>query len=231
MWPADFGTHREWDSIYYSAYRRENAQARVRSRAADRVLCQRFSRLIGYLTSGELIATGITRDGRSAVEVPRSIWERTLAYLDLENGDLVEYLRDGRSDEEYSPPIFMGLMLRRGRSSGPLFHGEPLTLDTVPSTTLLPDTAPRKKSLAKAEGHRAAESACVEWLAEIMRASPAVRLESKEALWSKAQTQWPRLSERAFERAKAEAVRLTGAVAWAASGAPPKKATRNNRRT
>jgi hypothetical protein len=42
MWPADFGTHREWASIYYCASRRESTQARVRSRAADRFCASDF---------------------------------------------------------------------------------------------------------------------------------------------------------------------------------------------
>lgn len=156
------------------------------------------------------------------MDVPRAIWERNLTYLDLENGDLLEYLRDGNSDEEYSAPIFMGLMLRRVELPISGFHVKPNSPHPVPPVTTAPDVPAQKKAIAKVENRAAVYSACVGWLAEKMRASPTVRLESAEALWSEAKRRWPSLSERAFQLARAAAIEATGARAWAASGAPKK---------
>jgi hypothetical protein len=95
----------------------EGPKAYVRTRAANLILAERFSRLIGYLAAGTLIAQGTTRDGETAVPIPRALWSRERSYLDLYNGDLLEYSREARDEEEsYSQPIFMGLMLRNPAS-------------------------------------------------------------------------------------------------------------------
>lgn len=104
------------------------------------------------------------------------------------------------------------------------FHVELIASDGVLPTTMETKPASTKKSIAGVEVRKAARKACVAWLDEIMRTSPNERKESKPSLWKKAQKRWPRtLSERSFIAAWAEAINISGAVAWSAAGAPKKE--------
>src|SRR5260370_40658387 len=90
--------------------------------------------------------------------------------------------------------------------------------------------SPPTKALSVVVTRSGSQRACVEWLSDIMRASPKKRTESRDELWKKAQEKWPKtLSHRAYLAAREEAISLTGAFAWAAGGAPAKP-QRSNRR-
>jgi hypothetical protein len=113
MWRVDHGKEAGWISPVGWLNRSDNPQAYNRTCNADYILGQRFARLVGYLADGTLVAHGMTRDGRMA-EIPRSLWKREHARLDLTNGDFLDFLPNARTlNEAYSRPRFLGLMLRK----------------------------------------------------------------------------------------------------------------------
>jgi hypothetical protein len=106
-----------------------------------------------------------------------------------------------------------------------LFHVKPIAPHVLlPATPEPPHPLSQSsKSIARVETSNASRKACVAWLVEIMRASPKVRTLSRDELWQQAHAKWPQtLSFRAFLDARNEAIQVTGASAWAASGAPRK---------
>jgi hypothetical protein len=108
---------------------------------------------------------------------------------------------------------------------GPMFREQPIASLAPDHGSAKPeqDRSAPTRALAIAETRGDSHLACVNWLAEIMRASPEKRTESREELWEKAHGKWPKtLSHRRFLAAREEAIRLTGAVAWATGGAPAK---------
>jgi hypothetical protein len=179
-----------------------------------------------------LVADGVTRDGRT-VEIRRSFWERERVRLDLINGDLLEFLPDARDlDEAYSRPTYRGLMFRK--RGPPLTESVPLTPSASTSATFhvnhtasdraLPATTDPtvKKSIARVETSAAARKACRDWLLGVMRENPNDRTSIK-VLWKEAQERWAgTLSKRSFLDARTEAIRISGATAWAAAGATKK---------
>jgi hypothetical protein len=115
-------------------------------------------------------------------------------------------------------------------AAGQVFHVKPLAHDVAPSTTT--ELGLRKASVAgtPAATGEAASRACVDWLVQIIQASPNRRTETKSSLWKKTQEKWPgAVSERSFIAARAQALRTSGARAWSAPGAP-RKSPRSNRR-
>jgi hypothetical protein len=75
----------------------------------------------------------------------------------------------------------------------------------------------------------AAETKCRRWLESEMRKSPTHRPRAKGAFFSDAQSHFPDLSKKAFNRAWATAVRDSGATAWSSAGAPMKGAKQSPR--
>lgn len=124
---------------------------------ADLVVGRRFSRLINYLSSGQLLANGTAVDGKT-VEVPRSLWARRQTHIDVSNGDLIEYRENARERSEwYSEPIFKGIILRKAEEMFPVKHIEHAQL--LPSASVSPGAAaisptrpksPRRRPVADA---------------------------------------------------------------------------------
>ncbi len=224
------------------------ASERIRNVAA--IIVDRWQRLRGFLIAGKIIARGtFVRTGMvGAIDPPQ--WARSGLYVDVHNGDLLE-------EENYKPVLrWSGLMLIRPTIVESLsasdshkafenlhaqhpaatkrFHVKPRAHDLLPPSTI----PTRDSTLARAETTRQAPEtrdalyrACVDWLLQIIRASPDTRTESKERLWKKAQEKWPgTLSERSFIAARAEALRTSGASAWSTPGAT-RKSQRGIRRT
>jgi hypothetical protein len=64
---------------------------------------------------------------------------------------------------------------------------------------------------------------CVTWLKDMIQTNPMEKI-PKEELWSRAQRKWPKkLSRRAFEIARTEAINETRALAWKEAGRPKRK--------
>ncbi len=194
------------------------------TRFANLVLARRFARLVRYFIEGGLVAEGVQfRDG-SLTKIPRALWLRERAFIELTNGDLLEYRPEGNSSELYSL-LFLGLMIR---SPNTMLHVKPPVDDDVRSNTALPSQT--KKSVVAVERRNVAYEECVEWLTEIMRASPKKRTEINASLWAKAKKKWPiTLSNRAFLNARAEAIRQSKATVWGAGGAPKQNRSINRR--
>jgi hypothetical protein len=222
LWPADCGRSDWAETLFYL-----NSHPGSAGHLADLVVGRRFSRLINYLASGELIAEGTTKDGKT-VAVPRSLWVRRQTHIDVMNGDLIEYRENARERWEwYSEPIYKGIIVRKAEE---MFLVKPTVSDGVPPATIHRSDTPPSKATTRVHATVRSQRECRNWLAEIMRSSPKERKESNEALWSQAQQQWPNsLSRRAFDKAKSEAIESTGASAWGASGRP-RKSPRANRR-
>lgn len=75
------------------------------------------------------------------------------------------------------------------------------------------------------KGTAAAETACEKWLADMMSKSPKRPTASRKALLAQAQDRWEGLSENGFDRARAAAIKETGAEAWGKPGRPRKSPT------
>jgi hypothetical protein len=95
-----------------------------------------------------------------------------------------------------------------------------------PKTRLLSVTVPAakvKKLCPAAKQTAAAEARCLEYLATQMRRSLDRAPKSKrDFLADDCQARFPGLSKRGFERAWADAIKLTGAVGWSKAGPRPK---------
>ena len=68
----------------------------------------------------------------------------------------------------------------------------------------------------------AAEAQCQKYLITEMKRSPGRAPKAKRDLFEDCQARFPGLSNRGFERARADAIRLTGAVGWGKAGRPRK---------
>lgn len=177
---------------------------------------RRLEALIGYLASGALAAEGIPMNSASAVPISRSIWRGSQTFVDLRKGDLLEM--DPQAEDHstaLSKPIFTGLMLLR-----PSRVDQPQSAD---ANRHLVSVAKSGKAAERVVTKVTAESACLEWLSDLMRAHPTRKLHTKDEYWQQAQAKWSgKLARRGFERAWDNAVQATNAIGWSASGRPTK---------
>jgi len=178
--------------------------------------------LIEMLQSREVLALGHTADGH-LMPIAHSIWSHEYYYIHPPTGDIYE------AAETMTKKWTGAILVSPGAVTSPaLLHVKPPTFDALPSVTAELHRAPNQpsKAMVRMETSSASYKACVAWLREIMVASPKVRTESRDELWEKAKRKWPgTLSSRAFLDARNQAIRATGAIAWAAAGAPKKIAT------
>lgn len=160
IWPVACGRGDWRSSLRYIAPRMTQA-----SRVANVLIGRRFAQLIGYLDRGHLCAEGTNAEGRT-VTIPRSIWVRDKAHIDVRNGDLVEYQPNAAERTDWYRPMFLGLMLKKPDAAG-AFHVNARNNDRVRSTTVKaprqpaarPSTKSRKHSTALDESIRAAINA------------------------------------------------------------------------
>jgi hypothetical protein len=185
-------------------------------KAAYRVQCQRFEKLVSYLSAELLVAEGIPAAGGMAVAIPRSIWEQDGTYINLENGDLLVASSKAKA-RLICPlkPLFTGLVLRK---AGPAHRISEITLSGI-----RPVAASKVKSKKIVVSKMASEKACLDWLLALMRSSPDDRPEIKDFYRRKAHRKWSKsLSKRGFDRAWAMSGAEVPAPAWIAGGAPKK---------
>jgi hypothetical protein len=184
--------------------------------------------LIEMLQDQKLSARGHVADGH-LVPIAHTVWRREDHYIHPSTGDVYEAAPDGMKRK------WTGVILEAANAvhTSSVFHGKLTAPDDLLSNTTAYDDEPNKrraKAIARVETKSTSYKACLAWLADTMRASPKVRKFSKDQLWKKAQEKWPgTLSERSFLDARAEAIRKTGAHAWAASGAPRNRAMKSPR--
>jgi hypothetical protein len=187
---------------------------------ASRVIVDRWQALRRVLISGEVIVRGTFVATGIVETIDPFQWPRRGLWIEVQNGDLFE--------EKNGIPVLQwsGLVLVAP------FHVKPLVYDGIlPATTEQQRASTRStKAVARVETSIASSEACRTWLVGIMRASPDERTESKQSIWNKAREKWGgSLSQRSFFAAWAEAIRITGAIAWSVAGAPVKSPRKSAR--
>jgi len=178
--------------------------------------------LIRKLQNREVTGLGHTAQG-DLVPIAHSIWSHEDFYVHPPTGDVFE-AGYGDMAKKWTGVILVG---PNGSLSGNPVHVKGMASHDVPPTTTgheNPSPKPRK-ALARVETSTASYRQCLNWICQIMRASPKERTETRKGLWKKAREKWPNtLSERSFISAWSEAIRTTGAITWSAAGAPKKSA-------
>lgn len=195
--------------------------------AADAV-CDRYSALLKLLRQQILEAVGDPVRSHDTNLILSSIWSHPSYYFDAMNGDVLQKNENFTSWHDHWVKRWRAVMLKRS----PMFHVEPPKSDGLRSATA-DRQRPLKKSIEvnyRVETTGASLKACQHWLAELMKASPQKRTETKAGLWKKAQEKWPgTLSERKFLAARAEAIKITGATAWETAGISKKSVQKSAR--
>lgn len=202
------------------------------------VIVERFQILRGFLTSGHFTVVGTHVATGNIMPMDLFQWKRRGLLLDVQSSDIL--------DAQRHPPIlrWSGLSLQLGPTMNAVldqaqqgrhehgsvpasalalasFHVKPTEFSSMLSNTLEPSKRVSRQGIARAEATIKDAKECRHWLVELMRKSPNDRMTAAE-LWVEAKKRWPKLSKNAFSKARAEAIQETGAVAWAAAGAPKK---------
>lgn len=200
------------------------------ARAADRALQDRFCRIVKLLQSGALVAEGAPRGQGTPIAIPRAMWLRQGAVLDLYKGDYYDRFPDpGDGGEDQTAPLYLSLMLRRpGSTPSEMLHVKPIQRAGVPASATGFSDSGRGKGIRGAASQQQKEDACGEWLIGLMKESPSRRTATNDELLATAREKWA-ISERSFAAARKRAIAETGAVAWRVAGASP-KSPRGNRR-
>jgi len=163
---------------------------------SDTVMASRFSSLFRLLASGAVVAHGFDGEGRPT-EVGAAQWRRSDLYVEVAEGSLLEVV-PGAKEPRHA--------LRR-ISSG-------IRLAAVDRTA----EAPMGRTVVRTRSMVSAETKCQEWLADLMRKLPE-QSKPKAEWWDQATERFGSgLSRRGFDRAWANAVAETGAVAWSTAG-------------
>lgn len=194
---------------------------------AEDALRDRFRRIVRLLINGEIVAEGALYGQGAVTEISRAMWLRKTAVLDLYQGDFYDRYPDpGGDGEARVSPLYLSLMLRRPKAEVPeKLHVKPTEHDLVPQSSLSSASsathAAELKAARKVQSRVQARRECSEWLQAEMRKSPGKRPFPKPYWREQAAGRWVSLlSYRAFDDAWDEAIAKTGAIAWAAAGAP-----------
>lgn len=200
---------------------------------AAEALKHRYRALISILRRGELEGRGLpTTAGHSDV-ILHSIWSHEEFHLGASTGDVLQDNPESTGRHDRLTRRWIGVVLPnlpdpRMQLLGATFHGKPLLHDEPLPATPAPQAAPQSKGALRVETRVTSRNACEAWLKEVMAGSKDQRLSNRNELWAQAQKRWPgTLSHRQFLKARDEAIHATGALAWAAGGAPKKPQRRN----
>ena len=153
--------------------------------------------LLSALRSGKLIAHGMFEGERIPHPIETAVWSTFEIVV--------------------KPTMFPGHMFLPSA-------GTPVVIAQrmgPPQTRLLSATVPAakvKKLWPVAKQTAAAEARCQKYLITEMKRSPDRAPKSKSDLLADCQALFPGLSKRGFERARANAIRQTGAVGWGKKG-------------
>lgn len=201
---------------------------------AAEALKHRYRALISMLRRGELEGRGLPTTAGHSDKILRSIWSHEEFYFYASTGDVLQDNPESTGRHDRWIRCWIGVVLQRSNSAesrmhplGTTFHGKPPLHDGLLPTTSVPQAAPirQPKAVARVETTGASRKACEAWLKSIMSENQNQRTFSIQELWAQAQKRWPgTLSRRQFLAARDEAIRVTGAFAWAAGGAPKKTA-------
>jgi hypothetical protein len=153
--------------------------------------------LLSALRSGKLMAHGMFEGERIPHPIETAVWSTFEIVV--------------------KPKMFPGQML-------PTTSGTPVVIAQrmgSPQTRLLSATVPAakvKKLWPVAKQTAAAAARCQGYLLTEMKRSPNRAPKSKSDVLKDCQARFPGLSERGFDRAWANAIRLTGAIGWSKAG-------------
>lgn len=196
---------------------------------AAEALIHRYCTLVSMLSRGDVEGWGVSATDGHLVLIPRSIWSHEDFYFMASKGDVLQENAQSTGRHDRLTQRWLAVVLQKPEPSTrrfrEMFHGKPMANDELRSLTMeLPQISnPVSKAIARVETKVTSLKACEAWLIEIIGKSPNERLFGRDDLWAQAQKKWPdTLSRRQFLAAREAAIRQTGAVAWAASGAPKK---------
>jgi hypothetical protein len=178
--------------------------------AVSEVLADRIAGLRDILADGQVVAFGSSVQTGIEGPIGRLQWRRSGISIDVSNGDLCEGL-DFRAVAKWT-----GLSLRLPETLMPANQLQAVTAPNV--------AEPPRKAKAQIMTKEKCRVECVAWLMEIMSDTKIVP-RSRDDLWEEAQRKWPKkLSERAFLKARDEAIIEAKAFDWKAPGRRPKSA-------
>jgi hypothetical protein len=177
--------------------------------AVSEVLTDRISRLRDILASGKVVAFGTFVQTGIEGPIARLQWVRGDVSIEISKGDFCE------GSDHRAVPKWTGLSLQLPSAASsadqPQSGAAPKVVETVREAT--PQIQTKEKCRLE----------CVTWLRDTIRADPMGKI-PKEELWGRAQGKWPeKLSRRAFEAARTEAINETRALAWKEAGRPKRK--------
>jgi len=172
--------------------------------AVSEVLADRIAALRDMLACGKVVAFGTFV--LSGIEGPigRLQWIRSGISVDASKGDLCE------GEDHRAVPKWTGLSLRL--PDAPLLPNQPQS-SPAPKVADVPS-----KAKAQIQTKEKSRVECIAWLKSMM-SDPDVMRRSIDDLWAEAQDKWPnKLSQRAFLKARDDAIAVTKAWAWKAPG-------------
>jgi hypothetical protein len=189
----------------------------VPGRLAVHVLGSRFQGLLELLYREVYLAEGDPTRPNGPHYILPAIWSHKAYFIDDRTGDVLEDAFDKVEEKtkhfgdyrEYYEIRWRAVMLTPSKSPGRIAQDEP-------KTRPVPQQLPTKRIPTKA----VTVTRCAAWLESEMRGSPSFRPKRKEEFLREAQSKWPDLSERRFDRLWESAIESTGAYAWSEPGAP-----------
>jgi hypothetical protein len=190
----------------FQPFGRISAHSKIQHRQTRcvEVLRRRLYFLRALLKSGKLIVQGVSAHTSALSILPPDFWNQSHVYIDLGSGEV--YYRPDYEDE-FVLILKLPTLQREGTTS------------SMPIAELPPTVKTIAKPISATAG---AKTACKEWLAAEMRASPDNKPRSKAAYFEEARARWgQRISKEAFDGAWATALDETGAK-WGKPGRPRK---------
>ena len=188
-------------ALAWITYRTEQAVINIKGDAGWAPTKAAIRDLLSALRSGKLIAHGMFEGERIPHPIETAVWSAFEIVV--------------------KPMMFLGHM-------SPPTSGTPVVIVQrmgPPQTRLLSATVPAakvRKLWPAARASIAAEMRCQAYLVAEMRRSPERQPKSKRNFFADCQARFAGLSERAFERAWANATRATGVAGW---GRPGRRST------
>ncbi len=189
----------------------------VPGRLAVHVLSARFQALLELLYTEVYLAEGDPTRPNGPQYILPGIWSHKAYFIDDRTGDVLEDAFDKVDEKtkhfgdhrEYYEIRWRAVMLTPSKYPGRRAQYEPGTRPVSQQPT-------RKRIPTKA----VTVTRCAAWLESEMRESPSYRPKRKQEFLDEAQSKWPDLSERRFDRLWESAIENTGAYAWSDAGAP-----------
>jgi hypothetical protein len=186
----------------------------------------RYRSLITLLQMGTMSARGIP--GRSGLpeQILRSVWSHEGFHLRVSTGDVLQDNDQSVGRYDRLVKTWAGVVLckpnelsERTESGSKLFHVNTTGPDVLPPNTRSAVEVSAGLTKKRIETVTTSLRECQGWLTQLMRNSPVIRTATIDELWDQARRRWPNtLSRRGFEKARADAIKETGAVQWTAAG-------------